>query len=64
MWFRKDVPNSLTTSAVLDFASSWLPQVKITTMTVANRAIFMDAGQIIQENAPVEFFNNLRNKCT
>lgn len=26
--------------------------------TVANRVIFMDAGQIIEENEPEEFFNS------
>jgi general L-amino acid transport system ATP-binding protein len=33
-------------------------------MTVANRAIIVDAGQIVGENAPEEFFNNLPNECT
>ena len=26
--------------------------------TVANRVIFMDGGQIVEENEPEEFFNN------
>jgi general L-amino acid transport system ATP-binding protein len=26
--------------------------------TVANRVIFMDAGEIVEENEPHEFFNN------
>ena len=42
MWFRKDVSDNLTASAVPDFVSSWLPQGNITTMTVTNRVIFMD----------------------
>ena len=33
-------------------------------MTVTNRAIFMDAGQIIGKNAPEEFFNNPQNEGT
>ena len=32
--------------------------------TVANRVIFMDEGQIIEENEPHEFFNNPRNDRT
>ena len=32
--------------------------------TVANRVIFMDGGQIVEENAPHEFFNNPRNERT
>jgi len=32
--------------------------------TVANRVIFMDFGQIVEENAPHEFFNNPRNERT
>lgn len=31
---------------------------------VANRVIFMDGGEIIEENEPVEFFNNPRNERT
>jgi general L-amino acid transport system ATP-binding protein len=31
---------------------------------VANRVIFMDAGEIIEENEPVEFFNNPQNERT
>jgi general L-amino acid transport system ATP-binding protein len=31
---------------------------------VANRVIFMDAGQIIEENEPPEFFNNPRHERT
>jgi general L-amino acid transport system ATP-binding protein len=31
---------------------------------VANRVIFMDAGQIIEENEPTEFFNNPRHERT
>ena len=26
--------------------------------TVANRVLFMDAGEIVEENTPEEFFNN------
>ena len=32
--------------------------------TVANRVIFMDAGQIIEENEPEEFFTNPQNERT
>ena len=32
--------------------------------TVANRVIFMDAGEIIEENEPDEFFNNPQNDRT
>jgi len=32
--------------------------------TVANRVIFMDEGQIIEENEPEEFFNNPQNERT
>ena len=32
--------------------------------TVANRVIFMDGGQIIEENAPEEFFGNPRSERT
>ncbi len=32
--------------------------------TVANRVIFMDVGQIIEENEPHEFFNNPQNDRT
>jgi general L-amino acid transport system ATP-binding protein len=31
---------------------------------VANRVIFMDAGQIIEQNEPREFFNNPRHDRT
>ncbi|MDH3688077.1 MAG: amino acid ABC transporter ATP-binding protein [Gammaproteobacteria bacterium] len=32
--------------------------------TVANRVIFMDEGEIIEENEPEEFFNNPQNERT
>ena len=32
--------------------------------TVANRVIFMDGGQVIEENEPEEFFNNPRSERT
>ena len=32
--------------------------------TVANRVIFMDEGQIIEQNEPEEFFNNPQNERT
>lgn len=32
--------------------------------TVANRVIFMDYGQIVEENEPEEFFNNPQNERT
>jgi general L-amino acid transport system ATP-binding protein len=31
---------------------------------VANRVIFMDAGEVIEENEPMEFFNNPQNERT
>ncbi|MCA3575135.1 MAG: amino acid ABC transporter ATP-binding protein, partial [Aestuariivirga sp.] len=31
---------------------------------VANRVIFMDQGQIVEENLPEEFFNNPENERT
>ncbi|MCC1494148.1 amino acid ABC transporter ATP-binding protein [Cognatishimia sp. F0-27] len=31
---------------------------------VANRVIFMDAGQIVEQNEPEEFFNNPKNERT
>jgi general L-amino acid transport system ATP-binding protein len=31
---------------------------------VADRVIFMDAGQIVEENEPNEFFNNPQNERT
>jgi general L-amino acid transport system ATP-binding protein len=31
---------------------------------VANRVIFMDAGQIIEQNDPHEFFENPQNERT
>ncbi|MCW8889447.1 MAG: amino acid ABC transporter ATP-binding protein, partial [Sedimenticola sp.] len=32
--------------------------------TVANRVIFMDGGEIIEENEPHEFFNNPQSDRT
>ena len=32
--------------------------------TVADRVIFMDGGEIIEENPPAEFFNNPRSERT
>ncbi|NVK29998.1 MAG: amino acid ABC transporter ATP-binding protein, partial [Gammaproteobacteria bacterium] len=32
--------------------------------TVANRVIFMDAGQIVEQNEPEEFFNNPQSERT
>ena len=31
---------------------------------VANRVVFMDEGQIIEENEPLEFFNNPQSDRT
>jgi general L-amino acid transport system ATP-binding protein len=31
---------------------------------VANRVIFMDEGEIVEENEPNEFFNNPQNERT
>ena len=31
---------------------------------VADRIIFMDAGEIVEENTPEEFFNNPQNERT
>ena len=32
--------------------------------TVADRVIFMDVGEIIEQNEPLEFFENPQNDCT
>ena len=32
--------------------------------TVANRVIFMDRGEIIEQNEPQEFFNNPKSERT
>ena len=32
--------------------------------TVANRVIFMDAGEIIEQNEPTEFFENPQHERT
>ena len=32
--------------------------------TVANRVIFMDCGEIVEQNNPIEFFNNPRSERT
>ena len=32
--------------------------------TVADRVVFMDQGQVVEENKPLEFFNNPRNERT
>lgn len=32
--------------------------------TVANRVVFMDQGQVVEENEPEEFFNNPQNERT
>jgi general L-amino acid transport system ATP-binding protein len=32
--------------------------------SVADRVIFMDHGQIVEENTPVEFFNNPKSERT
>ena len=32
--------------------------------TVANRVIFMDRGEIVEQNTPVEFFNNPQSERT
>jgi general L-amino acid transport system ATP-binding protein len=32
--------------------------------TVANRVIFMDRGEIIEQNEPEEFFNNPKSERT
>ena len=32
--------------------------------TVADRVIFMDEGQIVEENVPTEFFNNPQSERT
>jgi general L-amino acid transport system ATP-binding protein len=31
---------------------------------VANRVIFMDQGQIVEQNSPVEFFKNPKSERT
>ena len=32
--------------------------------TVANRVVFMDGGQVVEQNEPEEFFNNPQNERT
>ena len=32
--------------------------------TVANRVIFMDRGEIVEQNEPLEFFNNPQSERT
>ncbi|WLQ14170.1 amino acid ABC transporter ATP-binding protein [Hahella aquimaris] len=54
---------------MIELAESGMTMICVThemgfAKTVANRVIFMDAGQIIEENEPHEFFNNPQNERT
>jgi general L-amino acid transport system ATP-binding protein len=48
---------------MIDLAESGMTMVCVThemgfARTVADRVVFMDGGEIIEENTPTEFFNN------
>ncbi len=54
---------------MVDLAESGMTMVCVThemgfARQVANRVIFMDGGQIVEENEPVAFFENPRNERT
>jgi len=54
---------------MIELAESGMTMICVThemgfAKTVANRVIFMDGGEIIEENEPHEFFNNPRNDRT
>lgn len=54
---------------MIELAESGMTMICVThemgfAKTVANRVIFMDAGQIVEENEPHEFFNNPQNERT
>jgi general L-amino acid transport system ATP-binding protein len=54
---------------MIDLAKSGMTMICVThemgfARTVANRVIFMDGGEIIEENEPEEFFNNPKSDRT
>jgi len=54
---------------MIDLAESGMTMICVThemgfARKVANRVIFMDGGEIIEQNEPEEFFNNPRNERT
>ena len=54
---------------MVDLAKSGMTMLVVThemgfAEQVANRVIFMDAGQIVEQNTPDEFFNNPRSDRT
>ena len=54
---------------MVDLAQSGMTMLCVThemgfARQVANRVIFMDQGQIIEQNSPVEFFNNPKSERT
>lgn len=54
---------------MVDLAESGMTMICVThemgfARQVANRVVFMDAGEIVEENAPEEFFSNPRNERT
>ena len=54
---------------MIELAQSGMTMVCVThemgfAKAVANRVIFMDQGQIVEENEPHEFFNNPKNERT
>ncbi len=54
---------------MVDLAQEGMTMIVVThemgfAKTVANRVIFMDEGQIIEQNEPEEFFNNPQSDRT
>ena len=54
---------------MVDLAESGMTMICVThemgfARQVANRVVFMDGGEIVEENAPEEFFSNPRNERT
>jgi general L-amino acid transport system ATP-binding protein len=54
---------------MIELAESGMTMICVThemgfAKTVANRVIFMDGGEIIEQNAPEEFFNNPQSDRT
>jgi general L-amino acid transport system ATP-binding protein len=54
---------------MIELAKSGMTMICVThemgfARTVANRVIFMDRGEIIEQNEPEEFFNNPKSERT
>ncbi|MEE8276636.1 MAG: amino acid ABC transporter ATP-binding protein, partial [Alphaproteobacteria bacterium] len=54
---------------MVDLAESGMTMIVVThemgfARTVANRILFMDEGEIIEQNVPEEFFNNPKSERT